>query len=152
MEETSIDVYELYDDIVYEYYPEIQTLRMIWNKNNIPLHNLMKKERIPYQAELKYTALWVGKLKWFVNWKKGNELFISIKDISKCASNEFIIQVLNTVSHNTFIYEMIDKEGYLRVRNYGVKRDIHNYEEYMKRVDCVYNEIVDEENEPYILK
>ena len=48
-------------------------------------------------------------------------------------------------------YEMIDKNGYLCVRNYGVKRNIHNYE-YMKQVNCVYNEIVDQEHEPYILK
>jgi len=152
MEETSIDIYELYNDIVYEYYPETQTLRLTWDRKNIPLHNLMKKERIPYQAELKYNALWVGELKRCINWEEGNELKILIKDISKCANNEFIIQVLDNVCHSAFLYEMIDKEGYLRVRNYGVKRDIHNYEEYMKRVNCVYNEIVDQEKEPYILK
>jgi hypothetical protein len=69
MEETSIDIYELYNDIVYEYYQETQTLRLTWDRKNIPLHNLMKKERIPYQAELKYNALWVGELKRCIKWE-----------------------------------------------------------------------------------
>jgi hypothetical protein len=152
MEATSIDIYELYNDIVYEYYPETKILRLTWDKTNTSLHTLMKKERLPYQSELKYNALWVGELKRCVNWEEGKELKIVIKDISKCHDNEFIIQVLDDVCHSAFIYEMIDKEGYLRVRNYGIKRCIHNYEEYMKRVNCVYNEIVEQENQLYILK
>ena len=76
---------------------------------------------------------------------------ILIKDVSRYADNEFIIQVFSDECNVAFLYEMVDKEGYFCVRNYGVKRSIHNYE-YMKRIDCVYNEIVDQEKEPYIFK
>lgn len=151
MEETAIDIYSIHEFVTYEYYEDKKTLRVSWDKTNIPLHNLMKKERIPYQSELKYNAVWVGELKRCVNWEEGQELKILIKDVSRYADNEFNIQVFSDECVVAFLYEMVDKEGYFCVRNYGAKRSIHNYEN-MKRIDCVYNEIVDQEKEPYIFK
>ena len=151
MEETALDIYNIHESVVYEYYQDTQTLRVSWDINNKQLHTIMKKERVPYIAELKYNAMWVGELKRCVGWEEGQELKILIKDVSRYADNEFIIQVISDDVIVSFLYEMIDKNGYFCVRNYGVKRNIYNYE-YMKQVNCVYNEIVDQEHEPYILK
>jgi hypothetical protein len=152
MEDTSFDIYNLYDNVVYEYYQDTKILRVSWNRKDTNFHNFMKQERIPYVVGKKYNAYWVEELKRCLNWVEGNIIKLSIRDISRCNCNEFIIQVLDD-RHTGYICELIDEDGYLCIRQYGsVVINVNNYKEYMKRCDCVYNEMVQQEMEPYILK
>lgn len=152
MEALTIDIYNLYDNVTYEYYEDTKSLRVSWNRKNICVHNFMKHERIPYIVGKKYNAYWIDVIKRCGNWVKGCVLKLLIKDISKCNCNEFIVQVLDD-GYSGYIWELIDEEGYLCIRQYGtVVRNINNYKEYMKQCDCVYNEMVHQEEKPYILK
>jgi hypothetical protein len=152
MEGISIDIYNLYENVNFEYCEDTKSLRVSWDRKNKELHELMKKERIPYTMNYKYNAFWVGELKKNVGWVEGVKMKISIKDIAISACNEFTIQVLDD-NHVGYICESIDEDGYLCTLQYGTKLiGVNKYIESMKRCDCLYNEMIQEEHEPYILK
>jgi len=153
MERQSVEInfHNLYEQVTYRYSNNIHenALYMYWNNTNNDINNLMNHEMSIYKIydykNIKYNALWVSKLKECVGWKKDDVISFHI-EILKQGIVKFVVvdprYVLNTLQ--------INEDGYLCLPYYEIFDEFTNVV-YIK-CDCDYNELLDEDNDPYVLK
>lgn len=146
------ETHEINSRTVYEhveYESTISGLHVYWDNKNMIISDLMNNEmslhKIHDYKEKQYTALWVDKLKECVGWKKGDvvKFYINIIrnghcKIQLCYDN----LVLNP--------RKINEDGYLCLPYYERFPGYTNII-YIK-CNCLHNDLLDGENEPYVLK
>jgi len=134
---SEVNVYNLYDYVRYEF--ENNTLKINWDHTNPDINSLMLIERQPHSfwnESMYYSCGWVNELKRLTNWVVGTQINIRI-GMYDVGSFKVIINQLPVES--CFIYEKIDKNGYLITALYTIYTDINNVTEY-SRCNCVYND------------
>ena len=142
-----IDIYNLYDYVRYEY--ENNILKIIWDYTNPVIHALMTLEKQPYffaGETTKYSCGWITELKKRISWINGVPIYIHImyhKD------GKFWVKVFDK-KPDCIICEKIDENGYLLSVSHSFYDECLNRSLY--RCDCVYNDILDDENQHYIFK
>ena len=139
-----IDIYNLYNYIEYEYDKECKTLHISWNHTNRRINNLMIAERNPYE-KMKYNCLWVEKLKECISWEMGNIIKIQIR--SNYDGRFCVVVIDDEYRLPICIYEEINEDGYLYISPFTDK-----FSPVLEKCNCLYNDLLDEENQPYILK
>jgi hypothetical protein len=139
---SEINLHNVYDFVTYEYNLLIQVLCVKWDKNNEVVNNLMENEGYQSLTE-KRGFLWIDKLKEITNWSDGD-----------------IINIIGSFPHNngrlTITWEFNKKKSAQHILilgdGYFYKRDYkQDYIPFVK-VDCLYNDLMDDTVLPYILK
>jgi hypothetical protein len=93
-----------------------------------------------------YSCKWVEEIKRIISWHTGTPIHIRIQQLHTDGS--FRIRIHDT-PQNGYICEKIDEDGYLITASYTF------YESYcldLVRVNCQYNDLLDEEHSHYTLK
>jgi hypothetical protein len=146
-----INFQNLYEQVTYRYSNNIRenALYMYWDRSNDDINKLMKHEmsihKIRDYKNTKYNSFWVGKLKECVDWNNGDLISFRL-EILTLGMVKFVIcdprYVLDTLQ--------INEDGYLCLPYYEIFDDFTN-SIYIK-CDCEYNDLMDGDNEPYVLK
>lgn len=157
-EYVKIDIHNAYDFVVYEYDYENQVMSIFWDNTNDELNKFIIEETncftYNYNECKKYSCMWIEELKKYVNYELGDTLPFQ----TKYQYGYFHIFVKNGVD-NRFIFEEIRDDGCLYICPYG---DIVEYlqstpqgsdvKSTLTKCNCLYNDIMDESCETYILK
>ena len=140
---TEITIYNVYDFVTYSFNESRREFIISWDSLNTEVENIMKCEKIPYDKDVKYSAVWINELKKCVGWEKGMELQLASRySYRSDRSGIFIITVLKQF-YDGQIYEFIDKDGYFRVRQYTTKAVISTQgknSRQMELCNCLYND------------
>jgi hypothetical protein len=136
-----IVVSNLHEHIIYNIFPEKERCILNWDTRNNDLNTLMKNENsLLLNQEYYSNALWINEIKRVLGWGIGKSYDIVICYIP---SQIVVYKTVNIL--NSFV--KIDENGYLLVRQ--PFKQLHlTYE----RCNCLYNDLLDEENLPYTLK
>jgi len=136
---SEITVYNLEDFITYTIVPERRRLVITWDKTNRILHTLICNENsLIFNKNYYKSCLWVNEMKRILEWEQGKSFNISM------------YLDMNFIPYKIHIYETqytflkIDENGYLMMKP-------PNTETY-DLCNCLYNDLLNEENSPYIMK
>jgi hypothetical protein len=142
---SDIDICNVYDYVSYQF--EDNILSISWDIKNDEVHSFMIEEANPYSNEYDNTSLfscmWVEELKKRISWKLGDKIYIKLKYVVK---GNFRVIVSNEPMTG-FIYEEIREDGYLYTAPFG-----EEFLPVLQKCNCVYNELLDQDIESYILK
>ena len=138
---TDISIFNVYDFVTYKYNLSVNILFVKWDKNNEVVNNLMKNEAYQSPTE-KRGFLWIDKLKEITNWCDGDIINIigSFPDTNGRLTITWEFNKTKSASHIIILGD-----------GYFYKRDYNQYYKPLVRVDCLYNDLIDE-NLPYIFK
>jgi hypothetical protein len=139
---SEINSFNVYDFVTYEYNLSVNILFVKWDKNNEVVNNLMKCEAYQSPTE-KRGFIWIDKLKEILNWNDGDIINI----ISSYPDNNgrlFITWEFNKTKSARHI--LILGDGYFYKRDY--KQDYMS----LVKIDCFYNDMMDDMTLPYIFK
>jgi hypothetical protein len=138
---TEINIFNVYDFVTYEY--DITKCRMIvtWDKRNKSINKIMETEW--YQSiTRKNGCFWVEKLKEITNWCEGDIINI-LPPFPNNGAMYIAWEFNRTLSARQTV---ILGDGYFYTRDY--KQD---YNPFVK-VNCLYNDLLDDEIMSYVLK
>jgi len=105
----------------------------------------MNEERFyDLQFDTVYNCMWVEEIKKNINYQPGTIIYF-YKNI---VDNDVISIYFKYEDNGVFLHQKLDEEGYLMVC------EIHNgaYTKNYIRCNCVYNELLEQELTPFILK
>ena len=139
---SEINLHNVYDFVTYEHDLLIQVLFVKWDKNNEVVNNLMENEGYQSLTE-KRGFLWIDKLKEITNWSDGD-----------------IINIIGSFPHNngrlTITWEFNKTKSARHILilgdGYFYKRDYKQDYKPLVKVECLYNDLMDDNVLPYILK
>ena len=141
-----INVFNLYEHVVLEF--ENNILKISWDNTNPILNSLMLLESQPYLVageNTMYSCKWVGDVKKHMSWEVGKPIHIHIQHYVK---GIFWVYIYNK-PQDRLICEKIDENGYLIATTHTFHE---SYYCDLVRVNCYYNDLLDEEDIPYTLK
>jgi hypothetical protein len=140
-----INCYNLCEYVRYNAIKREKKLEILWDGTNKQLNYLMMIEELYISSINHFTnSLWVNEIKTMMDWKDGES--ISVWRYTFIQPGKMIIFVINPSIFNSR-YLKIDENGYLLLKT---DDDLQN--QTFIRCNCLYNDIIDEEKEPYILK
>lgn len=153
MERQSFEInsHNLYEKVTYRYVNNIceNALYMYWDHTNNDINKILKHEMSMYRIceykNIKYSAFWVNKLKECIDWTKFVVISFYIEILKKGMVKFVIVDpkyVLNTLQ--------INEDGYLCLPYYERFDNFTNFI-YIK-CKCEYNDLLDGDNQPYVLK
>ena len=153
-----INIYNMYDYVTYDYDVENNILGIYWDKDITELNKLISDDMdcftYKYDNKKKYNCLWIDELKKCVDYREGEKMPFQIR----VKYGHFFIHVKYDIARK-FIMEEINEDGYLYICPYGdvlsyIQGTCNTHEIYptLIKCDCLYNEFIDENNKPYILK
>ena len=142
---TAIGIHNLYENVTYLFQDNI--LYVSWNASNKTINSFMIDEMNPYtrvgDITPLYSCMWVDELKKHTHWELGATIHIKLKYIKP---GIFHIIVSNKEMCG-FVYEEIRGDGYLYTTPFG-----EEFIPVLQRCDCIYNNLLDQEPDHYILK
>ena len=143
-----VSIYNIYDYVNYEFKNNILYIR--WDPVNKHINDLLFKERIPYNYaytnKYLYSCDWVNELKRHISWENGQKVYIRVVSPSDGEIRVIIYDNLPV----SLVFEVINEDGYLFTPANIRYTNVFDYS--LERCNCVYNNILDEENQPYIFK
>ena len=152
MQTFEINFQNVYNYVTYKYLnnPFENSLYIYWDSTNPNITNLMNHELSIYRQyeykKIKYNADWVGKLKECVGWVKGCIINFNIDRLGNGMSKFTIYEDYNRIINPI----QINGDGYLCLPYY------ERFPEYTNSIyikcDCLYNDTMDGDNEPYVLE
>jgi hypothetical protein len=141
-----MDIYNIFNHVTCEFDNDNQCIHLLWDRTNEKIDKIMNEERF-YDLQISniiYNCMWVEEIKKNINYEPGMTIYFY-----KSIINSDMISIYFKYENNGMWYhQKLDEEGYLLIR------EIHN-EAYTKkyiRCNCVYNEILEQESTPFILK
>ena len=143
----AIGVDTLHDHYTYEILHEQQKILLKWDAKNIPLNQLMSNEHsMSCDPEIYYfNGMWIDIIKSVFEWENGIEFGISMYHYVQFGT--LVIYKLKNIGFKYYNFK-IDEDGYFCVKPF---RDSIRQDNYV-RCNCLYNDLLDDENKPYILK
>jgi len=144
-----VTIYNIYEHVNYEFINNILKIR--WNPKNLAVNEIMILERsvflVTYTHQQTVSCCWVNELKRVTGWKNGDTIYFQ-SVVYKEGLIEIVIRLMVGMGIGM---EMIDENGYLLTKHFKCSGDGY-YDEAKKKCECIYNDLVDEELTPYILK
>lgn len=143
-----INIYNVYEHVTYEFNENV--IKIIWDHTNTQVNELMVLEAklflIKHIQIQKASCCWVDILKKYTEWENGEKIYF--KGVS---SRKGLIEIIiYMIKVEVFGAEIIDENGYLLLRDYETSNN--EYTSIRKKCDCIYNDLLDQGNDPYILK
>lgn len=140
-----INCYNLHEYLSYKAIKEHNKLGIHWDGTNKRLNYLMSIEELCGSSKHHFTnSMWVDEIKKMMEWEEGKS--IGIWRYTFIEPGNMVIFIIDPSIFN-YQYLKIDESGYLLLKQ---NDDIQN--QTFRRCNCVYNDLNDEEKEPYILK
>jgi hypothetical protein len=140
-----INCYNLQDYVTYRVNKEYSKIEILWDGTNKQLNYLMSNEELCGSSNDHFTnSLWVDEIKKMMEWEEGET--ISVWRYTFLEPGKMVIFVIVPLIFN-YQYLKIDEDGYLLLKEDG---DIQN--QTFRKCNCLYNDLIDEESEPYIFK
>ena len=141
-----INVYNLHEYINYRIHPQMDQIIISWDKTNKQLDNLMLNENLLVSENSFKNSLWVNEIKKLVPWEQGKSVGLFVND--NILQTRIIIYVIDTSISQQYGWVKLDEDGYLMVKkNHDNIRD-----QIFEKVNCLYNDLLDEEYSQYTLK
>jgi len=140
-----VNCYNIHKFISFKISEYLNTVIISWDTSNDQIHNLMLNENLLFRKEHTINCLWINQVKGVVKWKQGVVcyLFATLND----QKTSLVVFSLDQSDIHRNICAMINEDGYLMK-----KRNISPDDNIFERVNCVYNDLLDEEYNPYVLK
>jgi hypothetical protein len=153
-----INIYNMYDYVTYEYDVNNKVMNIFWDNNNIELNKLIINDMdcftYKHDNTKKYSCLWLDELKKYINYQEGDKIPLQVKS----QYGYFHIFVNYDISRK-FIMEEIGDDGCLHICPYG---DVLSYLQGTPFTDdiypilnicnCLYNDFMNDNDGPYVLK
>lgn len=142
-----INIFNLYDHVTMTF--DGNLLKIEWDYKNPTLNSLMLLEKQPYTFvgdKHMYSCKWVEEIKKKLSWQVGTPIHIRIQPLH--TDGRFWITIYNE-PQDCYIYEKIDEDGYLISAYYTFYNSCCID---LVKVNCYYNDLLDEEQSPYTLK
>ena len=141
-----INVYNLHEYINYRIHPQMDQIIISWDKTNKQLDKLMLNENLLVSENSFKNSLWVNEIKKLVPWEQGKSVGLFVND--NILQTRIIIYVIDTSISQQYGWVKLDEDGYLMVKkNHDNIRD-----QIFEKVNCLYNDLLDEEYSQYTLK
>ena len=139
---------EIHNFINYEADNDKGTLTITWDYNNKKINKLMLSEfnGLFLPNDNYFNGLWINEVKTLFNWNKGKSTNIAL---CHYVFNGKIVVFRYTKNEYNIHNIKIDENGYLCVKPFNDNNIRSN--EFVK-CNCLYNELLDDENLSYILK
>lgn len=134
---SDINLYNIYDYVSYDLQDNV--LQITWDETNRVLNSLMISEKTPYNSRLKYSCMWVQILKEYIFYEQG---IIIPLDIKSTCDGEFRIVIGDETTDDSNFAE-IGQDGCLYIRKFDNNSNL-------KKVNCIYNDLVDNGEDPYV--
>jgi hypothetical protein len=123
----------------------VNTVTVSWDTSNTKIHDLMLNEGLYRKNDGVRNCLWLNELKKAIKWKQGSVCyFYAIVNTAQTLLH--VYSVSGDTDRN--LYVKIDEDGYLMVK----KIIISSNDSIFEKVNCVYNDLLDEEYNSYVLK
>jgi hypothetical protein len=140
-----ITIFNLYRYVKYDYDNERYILHVSWDYTNKELDNMMNRDLLYYRRDkeydIKHSCEWVGELKNYLSWERGNKIHFHIKNICK---GGFSIMVIDD-DFKKFYYDEIGEDGYLYITPFSYKPFL-----FLEKCHCVYNDLLEEQDDEQI--
>ena len=133
-----INLNNIYDHVKYDLQDNV--LHVTWDKSNPAINSWLVSEKTPCDPRLKYSCMWVQKIKEYLFWEEG---ITTPLDIKSTYDGEFRV-VVGDETRIQYNFAEIGEDGYLYIRP-----DFNN-PEMLKKCNCVYNDLVENGEDPYI--
>jgi hypothetical protein len=140
-----VNYYNIHEYIDYKITEHLNTVFIYWDTSNEQIHNLMLNENLLFKKEDTINCLWVNQIRRVVKWKQGSVCYLFAT--LNYQKTMLVVFSLDPTDIHRNICVMINEDGYLMK-----KKDISSDEIIFERVNCVYNDLLDEEYNPYVLK
>jgi hypothetical protein len=126
-------------------YPFRNVMTISWDTSNELIHNLMIYESNLFHEDDNRirSCFWINTVKDLSNWDAGKIIYLNVRSWGDGEMKiDFSCESVHVYS------SIIDEKGYFLVKKYI--QDV-GYDELYK-FPCLYNEILDEKDDPYIFK
>ena len=140
-----INHYNIHEYIKYQITEHLNKVILSWDTKNKQIHNLMLNEELFFKREVTKNCLWLNEVKKVIKWEPG-KVFYLYACINLQQTRLNIYSVEPTIYCQN-MYVKIDEDGY-----FMVKKNIALDDDIFEKVNCVYNELLEEEYTPYVLK
>lgn len=134
---SDINLYNIYDYVSYDLQDNV--LQITWDETNPVVNVLLIPEKSPYNPRVKYSCMWVQTMKEYLFWEEGIKIPLDIK--STC-DGEFRV-VIGDETTDDFNFAEIGGDGCLYIRQFDNNSNL-------KKVNCIYNDLVDNDEDPYV--
>jgi hypothetical protein len=145
------NIYNLYENVTYRFDEGKQSFTLSWDKSNNELNELMDNElSMVYGGENIFTnSSFVNVIKEQLNWIEGQTIHFNI-----CNGLRVTIKILDNAYQDEYTFLELNGDGYLYIKefrgNCHVCKDATEFITYKK--NCYYNDLITENENPYILK
>jgi hypothetical protein len=152
------DIYSIYDSVSYEFNEAKKSLYVRWNKENVPLHELLCDEVNAMSDKTIFTNLtFVDKLKEHIHWEEGQTIHftLSFARFGGRTKAETTIKIIEDAYNEAYTFLELNGDGYLYLREFVGQCIFHkDMEDFTShKINCYYNELVEErENFDVVLK
>lgn len=140
-----INHYNIHEYINYQVTEHLNKVILSWDTKNKQIHDLMLNEELFFKREVTKNCLWLNEVKKVIKWETG-KVFYLYACINLQQTRLNIYSVEPTIYCQN-MYVKIDEDGY-----FMVKKNITLDDDIFEKVNCVYNELLEEEYTPYVLK
>jgi hypothetical protein len=134
---SDVNLYNLYEHVSYDLRDNV--IYVTWDETNPVINFLMIPEKSPYNPRVKYSCIWVQVLKEYLFYELGS---IIPFDIKTTYDGEFRI-VIGDESMDGCNFAEIGEDGCLYIRQFDNNSNL-------KKVNCIYNDLVDNGEDPYV--
>ena len=147
-----INFQNVYENVTYKYKNNEyeNALYMYWDRSNPSMSSLLEHELSIYRyydyKNVRFNAGWVEQLKKCVEWVNGQVINFNIDRLGNGMAKFVIYEDFNRVLNPI----QINGDGYLCLPYYERFPEYTNFI-YIK-CDCLYNDLMDRDNEPYVLE
>ena len=152
------DIYSIYKSVSYEFKEAKKSLYVRWDKENVPLHELLCDEVNAMSDKTIFTNLtFVDKLKEHIHWEEGQTIHftLSFARFGGRTKAETTIKIIEDAYNEAYTFLELNGDGYLYLREFvGQCIFMKGMEDFTShKINCYYNELVEErENFDVVLK
>jgi hypothetical protein len=152
------DIYDIYNSVSYEFKEAKKSLYVRWDKENVPLHELLCDDVNAMSDKTIFTNLtFVDELKEHIHWEEGQTIHftLSFARFGGRTKAETTIKIVEDAYNEEYTFLELNGDGYLYLREFVGQCIFHkDMEDFTShKINCYYNELVQErENFDVVLK
>lgn len=154
------DIYNIYENVSYEFNEAKKSLYVCWDKDNVPLHELLCDEVIAMTDKTVFTNLtFVDELKEHIQWEEGQTIHFTLSfacfgSRSRIRANA-TIKITDDAYNEEYTFLELNGDGYLYLREFVGQcifhKDADDFTSH--KINCYYNKLMEErENFVVVLK
>ena len=143
------NIYSIYNSVSYEFKEAKKSLYVRWDKENVPLHDLLCDEVNAMSDKTIFTNLtFVDELKEHIHWEEGQTIHftLSFARFGGRTKAETTIKIVEDAYNEEYTFLELNGDGYLYLREFVGQcifhKDIDDFTSH--KINCYYNELVEE--------